>query len=277
MIVSQDFADACKQMMKEGSSSFYHAFKYLPTPRREAVYVIYSFCRMIDDAVDEPEKSSYTLDELEQHFIDLEHAEGHFIWPALRFLFEHFPVSKTPFFTQIAGQRMDFVKKEYETFEELEEYCYHVAGSVGEMLLPVLHDNPDQQVIDAGIALGKGMQIVNIIRDVGEDQRMNRRYIPKSLMDKYEYSLTAYDRQLVRVEFVDVIQDLIAQADRWFEQGLTGIETYPKESALSIRLAANYYREILEVVVENRYQVFTRRAVVSASRKAKLFLQLTGD
>ncbi|NIK11392.1 phytoene/squalene synthase family protein [Alkalibacillus almallahensis] len=274
MIVNQDFANACEQMMKKGSSSFYHAFKHLPSPRREAVYIIYSFCRMIDDAVDEPEKSPYSLDELEDHFTHLDEAEGHFIWPALRFLFTHFPVTKEPFYTQFAGQRQDYVKTHYDTFDELEGYCYQVAGSVGEMLLPVLHDEPTQDVKQAGIALGKGMQIVNIIRDVGEDQSLNRRYIPRDLLDEHGYALYDFEQQIINEELVHVIEDLIARADAWFEEGLTAIETYPKDSALAIRLASAYYREIIEVVRERDYRVFDQRAVVNSDRKANLFLQV---
>ncbi|RCW73138.1 phytoene/squalene synthase family protein [Saliterribacillus persicus] len=274
-MLNQAFQTACKNMMKEGSSSFYQAFKYLPSPRREAVYIIYSFCRMIDDSVDEPEKSPYTLEELEDNFNALEKAEGHFIWPALRYLFNHFTISKEPFYTQIRGQRMDFVKHSYDTFEELEDYCYHVAGSVGEMLLPVLHDAPTTKVTNAGIALGKGMQIVNIIRDVGTDKRLGRRYIPKELMDKHNYSMEEFNRNVINDSFMHMIDELMDQADKWFDDGLKGLETYPKESAFSIKLAAGYYHEILKVVKENNYEVYRKRAIVTARRKGKLFLETT--
>ncbi|MET3682787.1 phytoene synthase [Alkalibacillus flavidus] len=277
MILSQDFADACEQMMKKDSSSFYHAFKHLPSPRKEAVFIIYSFCRMIDDAVDEPETSPYTLDELENKFTHLNDAEGHFIWPALRFLFHHFSVTKDPFYTQFAGQRLDYEQTHYDTLEDLEEYCYRVAGSVGEMLLPVLHDAPSERVTEAGIALGKGMQIVNIIRDVGEDQQLNRRYLPRDILEKHGYTLEDFDNQVVNEAFVDAIEALITQADDWFEQGLDGLDTYPDESALAIRLAAMYYREIIEVVREQDYHVFHERAIVSADRKASLFLRVINE
>lgn len=268
------FIEPCTMMIKKGSSSFYHAFKYLPSPRKEAVYIMYAFCRMIDDAVDEPEKSPYTLDELEEQFIHLDKANGHFIWPALRYLFNHFPITKEPFFTQMKGQRMDFVRTSYSTMEELESYCYHVAGSVGEMLLPVLHDQPNEEVRQAGIALGKAMQIVNIIRDVGEDKRLGRRYIPLELFNQYNYSLDDYHNSKINDAFISVLQHLENRAEIWFYEGLNGISTYPKDSAFTINLATKYYREIVEIVKLNQYDVFNKRAIVSNARKGLLFKQV---
>lgn len=166
--------DACEAMIKEGSTTFHRAFSFLPAPRKEAVYVIYAFCRLIDNAVDEPEQSAFTLEELEESFTRLESASGHFIWPAMRWLFTSFPVAKAPFFKQMEGQRMDYSKTHYDTLEQLETYCYLVAGTVGEMLVPVLHPAPDERTVEAGIWLGKAMQIVNVLRDVGEDQGRGR-------------------------------------------------------------------------------------------------------
>ncbi|GGM40738.1 dehydrosqualene synthase [Paraliobacillus quinghaiensis] len=274
-MLNEDIALACKDMMKKGSSSFYHAFKFLPKKQREAVYVIYSFCRMIDDAVDEPENSPYTLDELEYHFNQLDEANGHFIWPALRWVFSEYNLSKEPYYTQISGQRLDYVRTTYQTMEELEDYCYRVAGSVGEMLIPVLRDNANKEFVEAGIYLGKAMQIVNIIRDIGADQKLGRRYVPLELMEKYCYTEHEWRNQIVNDALKDVIHDLTNKADVWFSYGMQYIDLYPPKSALSMKLAAGYYREIIRVVRENDYHVFTERAIVTNKRKSQLLLQLT--
>ncbi len=274
-MLDEQVAQACKEMMKKGSSSFYQAFKFLPKEQREAVYVIYSFCRMIDDAVDEPEQSQYTLEELEYQFIHLDQAEGHFIWPALRWAIARFDLSKEPYYVQMSGQRLDYVQTTYQTMDELEDYCYRVAGSVGEMLIPILHDNPNQAVIEAGISLGKAMQIVNVIRDIGADQGLGRRYVPLELMVKHGYGIDDWENQVVNTALRAVIKELTDQADRWFADGLRYIHEYPAQSALSMKLAAGYYREIIQVVKENDYQVFTERAVVTNKRKSQLLLQLT--
>ncbi|WP_246945022.1 phytoene/squalene synthase family protein [Bacillus pinisoli] len=262
----------CENLMKKGSASFYEAFRFLPSPRKEAVYVIYAFCRLIDDAVDDPEHSPFTLEELEDHFQHLEQAEGHFIWPSLRWLFDSFPLSKEPFLKQMSGQRMDLTLTHYQTMEQLEVYCEKVAGSVGEMLLPVLHDSPTLAVQQAGIQLGKAMQIVNIIRDVGEDLNRGRRYIPEEWMATYQYSHTEFEEMNVNFTFKKMINGLMDLAWSWFEEGLSDIDSYPSESAFSIKLASNYYAAIMEVVKHNEYQVYTKRAIVSDKKKKAIYL-----
>lgn len=261
----------CERMIRQGSSSFYKAFSYLPSPRKEAVYVIYAFCRLIDNAVDEPEQSPYTIDELEQQFKQLEKAEGHFVWPALRWLFHHFPISKTPFFLQMEGQRRDLRLTQYETMEQLEEYCYLVAGTVGEMLLPVLHDAPNSHVVEAGIYLGKAMQIVNIVRDVGEDRDRGRRYLPLELMERHHYSVSSFEEGVIDDSFRLMVQELDGIARSWFERGLHDLDSYPASSAFSVELAAGFYRAILDKVEANRYQVFKRRAVVGIAAKMGIY------
>ncbi|MFJ6411746.1 phytoene/squalene synthase family protein [Terribacillus saccharophilus] len=271
-MLKKPYAKACEKAMKQHSASFYQAFRELPSPRKEAVFVIYTFCRMIDDSMDEPENSVYTLDELEWNFQHLSKAEGHFIWPSLRWLFDTFPnLEPAPFFTQIKGQRMDEMHTHYKTFEQLEDYCYHVAGSVGEMLLPVLHDYPSEKIVQAGIKLGKAMQIVNILRDVGEDLERGRRYIPLSILSAYDYTEEAFYAQELSIPFRQVIDDLINTANNWFEEGLEGLNTYPESSAFAITLASSYYAAIMDVIKENDYDVFHRRAYVSQSRKLALY------
>ncbi|WP_434749127.1 phytoene/squalene synthase family protein [Paenibacillus amylolyticus] len=261
----------CEELMQKGSSSFYQAFKGLPSPRREAVYVIYAFCRMIDDSVDEPEQSTYTIHEIHDLFERLEEAEGHFIWPALRWLFSSFPhLDKGPFFRQMEGQLTDLEVTHYTTLEQLEHYCYLVAGTVGEMLLPVLRNDNGAEVAMNGIALGKGMQIVNIIRDVGEDRARMRRYVPLEIMEKHGYSEQDWEDGIVDERFIAIIQDLKAAALDWFRIGMDRLDTYPAESAFSIELAAAFYSTILHAVERNDYDVYTKRAYVSDELKLEM-------
>ncbi|WP_238651213.1 phytoene/squalene synthase family protein [Paenibacillus piscarius] len=262
----------CEELMKKGSTSFHKAFNVLPSPRREAVHVIYAFCRLIDDSVDEPENSPYSIHELKAHFTALEQAEGHFIWPALRWLFSSFPqLQHEPFHLQMEGQLRDLTVTEYETMEDLEGYCYLVAGTVGEMLLPVLRDDQSEAARTAGISLGIGMQLVNIIRDVGEDLRRGRRYVPLEVMNKHGYSQQELEAGIVNQQFTAVLQELRAEALVWFQRGLEQVETYPPESGLAIELAASFYAAILDAVEANGYDVFRQRSYVSDETKLQLF------
>ncbi|MFE8700773.1 phytoene/squalene synthase family protein [Cytobacillus sp. FJAT-54145] len=276
-MIHSDLVVHCEEIMKKHSASFYAAFKSLPSPRKEAVFVIYAFCRMIDDSVDEPESSPYTLDELEGLFENLDHAEGHFIWPCLRWLFSTFPIEKGPFFKQIAGQKMDLSLTVYQSMDQLEIYCERVAGSVGEMLLPVLHDHPTPEVKEAGIYLGKAMQIVNIIRDVGEDLERGRRYIPTEWMDQYLYTQSDFEEKAINFHFKRLMNGLMGLAHNWFEKGLANLDSYPAQSAFSIKLAAGYYAAIMEAIKINDYQVFEKRAVVSDKKKKAIYLSALQD
>lgn len=271
-MIDSNLISACEELMKKHSASFYAAFRFLPSPRKEAVFVIYAFCRMIDDSVDEPESSPYTLSELETLFDHLETAEGHFIWPCLKWLFSSFPISKEPFYKQISGQKMDTTLTNYETMEELELYCERVAGSVGEMLLPVLHVQPSSEVELAGVYLGKAMQIVNIIRDIGEDQQRGRRYIPREWMEQYHYTQEEFETNVVNFRFKRMLTGLMNVAEDWFSKGLENIESYPEKSAFSIKLASGYYAAIMEAVRHNEYQVYTSRAIVSDKKKKMILL-----
>ncbi|WP_211747416.1 phytoene/squalene synthase family protein [Paenibacillus sp. Marseille-Q4541] len=267
--------ERCEEMIKQGSTSFYHAFYGLPSPRREAVFVIYAFCRIIDDSVDEPEKAPYSIHELREHLHNLERAEDHFIWPALRWLFSTFPsLSKEPFFRQMDGQLSDLTLTHYTTVQELEHYCYLVAGTVGEMLLPVLRDDSGLKILESGIALGKAMQIVNIIRDVGEDQRRGRRYIPLDMMTAHGYTEEDFNKGIIDERFVSILTELKQMALRWFETGLSDVNTYPPVSGLAIELAASFYASILDAVERNNHDVFTLRAYVNDENKMKLFLEI---
>jgi 15-cis-phytoene synthase len=276
-VIHSNLITACEEIMKKHSASFYEAFRFLPSPKKEAVFVIYAFCRIIDDSVDEPEASPYTLSQLETLFADLERAEGHFIWPSLRWLFSTFPITKKPFYKQMAGQKMDLKLVNYQTMEELELYCERVAGSVGEMLLPVLHDHPSDDVRQAGVYLGKAMQVVNIIRDVGEDQQRGRRYIPSEYMEQYHYTQEEFEENIVNFRFKRMLNDLMVLAEEWFERGLENIDSYPDKSAFSIKLAAGYYAAIMEAVRSNEYQVFTKRAVVPEKKKKAIFAAVLNE
>lgn len=263
---------SCEQMIRKGSSSFYHAFSGLPSPRKEAVYVIYAFCRMIDDSVDEPERSPYSIYELREHFMQLDRAEGHFIWPALRWLFVTFPqLDQQPFLSQMDGQLRDLSVTHYDSMEQLEDYCYLVAGTVGEMLLPVLREDRSEAAVEAGIRLGKAMQIVNIMRDVGEDRDRGRRYIPLELMQKHGYSEAAWLRGEISSDFKAMLGELKEIALNWFQEGLADVESYPPASGMAVELAATFYASILNAIEDNDYDVYTKRAFVSDEDKHMMF------
>jgi phytoene synthase len=170
------------------------------------------------------------------------------------------------------GQLRDLTFTHYETMEQLESYCYLVAGTVGEMLLPVLRDDDSEEARAAGISLGMGMQLVNIIRDVGEDLRRGRRYLPLEVLRRNGYSEQELAQGEVNEQFIAVLQELKSDALVYFKQGLSNVHTYPPESGLAVELAAAFYAAILDAVAAGGYDVFRRRAYVSEEAKAMMFM-----
>ena len=168
---ADDFA-WCEDVIRRNSHSFYRAFSLLPACKRQSVYALYAFCRLADDCVDRDAsaaKLEQVQDDLARFFagtvVDAP------LWRALDAVCSSFDLDAQPFFDMLEGQRRDLSFRQPETMGDLEEYGYYVAGSVGLMLLPILHaaSPVDDGLRDSAVALGVAMQLTNILRDVGED------------------------------------------------------------------------------------------------------------
>lgn len=118
------------------------------------------------------------------------------------------------------------------------------------------------------------MQIVNIVRDVGEDQVRGRRYLPLELLERHHYSERDFSLGMVDERFHQVIRELDTLARSWFTKGLRGLETYPVSSAFSVELAASFYAAILDEVKTANYEVYKKRVIVSSIHKLKLYTSI---
>jgi len=208
-LLKHSFA-ASEDIMARASKSFYYAFKSLPSERFAGVTAIYAFCRYVDDLVDdniETKDSSEiisTLNTIEEAVKDIYSSNTEISdkakmikkeewWPAFELTVESFNIPVEPFLDQIKGQRMDVYRFEIETVDDLIEYSDYVAGSVGAMLLPLLLHRPEnaanEELLAASRGLGIGMQISNVLRDIGEDIReRNRIYLPNDLLKEFDVS-----------------------------------------------------------------------------------------
>lgn len=129
----------CEEIIKKHSSSFYHAFKRLNEQDRFAVYAIYAYCRIVDDAIDEHEdiKELKEYQEMIKQTFEHEHVD-HPIFNCLHDVLHHYDLDLSPFLILTQGMEDDYYKKQIVTEEDLRDYCYKVAGTVGEMLHPVI-------------------------------------------------------------------------------------------------------------------------------------------
>ena len=273
MSLDNDFL-YCRKIIKENSKSFYKAFSRLPKSKANAIFAVYAFCRTADDLIDlKEDKESLLLfkDELQQF------SEGKIIdkplWRALGEVFRNYNMDIKPFYEMIDGQLMDANFKNIETQEELANYCYYVAGTVGLMILPILATKHHKELEEIAIKLGTAMQITNILRDIGEDYKINRIYIPKEIMDKFNYSSLDLSSNLINNNFIKLWEYEANIAEELYKETYKKIKLFDKDSRGSVILASRLYKEILNSVRKNNYDCLTKRNYVGIYKKIFTVIQ----
>ena len=266
--------------MKKGSLTFYRAFSLLSKPDRQAVMAVYTFCRLLDDAVDESDRPEESLAEFLHAFNRFLAGEeqDHPLWIALRDVWQRYDMDVQPFFELAEGMRWDLHKSRYATFEETEQYSYYAASTVGLMLLPILVPNADastrQELRQGAIDLGIAMQLTNILRDVGEDLARDRIYLPQALLAEHHVTEQILIERQVTPAFITVWETVAARAEALYTRARATHHLYPVASRKPVQAAALLYEGILDAARANAYDVFTKRAYVSTLQKGKLLAKL---
>lgn len=269
---AEDFA-WCENVIKRNSKSFYQAFSLLPHQKRSGVYALYAFCRQADDSVDR-DVSWRKLENLQTSLV-------HFfagsvpdvpLWRALAVVFERFDMERQPFFDMLEGQRRDLSFRQPKTLSELEDYGYFVAGSVGLMLLPLLHARTevDAGVRESAVALGVAMQLTNILRDVGEDWGNGRIYLPQSVLDDVRYSqqdLAAHEANEAFIRAWETVAQRSEELYRPMERDVFELDEDSRRATLS---SLFLYRGILNQVRADGYACLERRSRVSRVEAGRL-------
>ena len=279
-----DSYELCRQITAKYSKTFYLATLLMPEEKRRAIWAIYVWCRRTDELVDGPQSRLTTPETLDQWEQQLESVfAGHPIDDldvALVDTLQHFPMDIQPFRDMIAGQRMDLYRSRYKTFEELKLYCYRVAGTVGLMTSPVLgFDNSynqapwnrqqgaDNPPVEEAIALGIANQLANILRDVGEDARRGRIYLPLEELALFDYTEEDLLNGVVDDRWHELMRFQIQRARKFYDQAESGIRALSPDSRWPIWSALMLYQGILDVIERNQYDVFSKRAYVPKPQK----------
>jgi len=262
----------CENVIKKNSKSFYRAFSRLPKEKARDIYAIYGFCRVADDIVD-VKNDRNELELFKSKWINFKsgNTPDEPVWRALRYTFGKYEMNYEAFDHMIEGQFSDFDFVQPKTREELEKYCYYVAGTVGLMVLPVLSKR-HVELEENAIVLGKAMQITNILRDIGEDYDNGRIYLPESSMEKY--NVTSYDiySKKVSSSFIQMWEHEAKLAEKYYCRAMENISLYDKDSLFPLMLSVNFYKEILNEVRKNGYDCLTKRNYTGKTRKIMIYL-----
>eukprot|EP00898_Chlorokybus_atmophyticus_P001031 jgi/Chlat1/1929/Chrsp153S02240 len=266
----------CGTVCAEYAKTFYLGTQLMTPERRRAVWAIYVWCRRTDELVDGPNAphiSPEALDRWEQRLEDLYDGRPYdLLDAALSDTVEKYPVDIQPFRDMVDGMRMDLRKRRYANFDELYEYCYKVAGTVGVMTVPVMGVDahataslPD--IYQAALSLGIANQLTNILRDVGEDARRNRIYLP--LEDLARFGITEEDvlSGVNDDRWKSFMKFQIARARQYFNEAEAGASQLERKSRWPVWASLILYRGILDAIERNDFDSFTRRAFVPKWQK----------
>ncbi len=256
----------CQQTARIHAKSFYFSARFLPRHKRRSIYAIYALCRHVDDAVDEveAEDESEIRNTIEKWKEDLDRVyRGEpvrsLVLVAWRDMLERYPIKRELPLELMRGVLMDTHTKRYETWAELRVYCYRVASVVGLMSSEVFgYTQPE--TLRYAEALGYAMQLTNILRDIGEDSRANRIYIPQEDLRRFDYTEGELIRGEVNENFRRLINFEIERARSLYREAERGIPLLDRDARFTVLLAARLYAKILDEIERNDYDVFTRRA-----------------
>ncbi|KAL5201126.1 hypothetical protein ABZP36_035480 [Zizania latifolia] len=268
--------DRCGEVCKEYAKTFYLATQLMTPERRRAIWAIYVWCRRTDELVDGPNAShisALALDRWESRLEDIFAGRPYdMLDAALSDTVAAFPVDIQPFRDMIEGMRLDLTKSRYGSFDELYLYCYYVAGTVGLMTVPVMGVSPDSKaktetVYRGALALGLANQLTNILRDVGEDARRGRIYLPLDELEMAGLSEDDIFHGRVTDRWRSFMRGQITRARAFFRQAEEGATELNQESRWPVWASLLLYRQILDEIEANDYNNFTRRAYVPKTKK----------
>ncbi len=262
--------DYCKDKAASSGSSFYYSFLFLPPERRRAITALYAFCREVDDVVDEIEDQQVARTKLAWWRIEVGNLFAgkpqHPVTRALEPALAPFGITQVRLNEIIDGMQMDLDQSRYLDFPGLERYCYHVAGVVGLLAAGIFgYRNP--QTLDYAKNLGLAFQLTNIIRDVGDDARRNRIYLPMDELKKFEVSASDILNARYSDNFTRLMQFQAARARTYYAAAFAALPAGDRRDQRAGLIMAAIYGTVLDEVEADGFKVLTQRTSLTPLRK----------
>ena len=260
----------CQQMAAQSGSSFYYSFLFLPPQRRRAITALYAFCREVDDVVDECTDANVARTKLAWWRQELARlyagAPQHPVTRALAPAIQPFAIQHEHLAEIVDGMEMDLSQNRYPDFAALEQYCHRVAGVVG-LLAASIFGYRDERTLAYAHTLGLAFQLTNIIRDVGEDSRKGRIYLPLSELAQFEVSAADILHARQTENFARLMQFQIERAERYYSAALEQLPEVDRKAQRPGLVMAAIYRALLEEIVAEGCKVLTQRTALTPVRK----------
>ena len=263
--------ESAKNIAKKSKSSFYYAFNLLPNDKRDAMNTVYAFCRQTDDIIDEGnEPNDLKYEKLRKWRIELQRAfagkSEYLLLNKLAKTILKFNIPVDPFFELIKGMEMDLKKNRYLTFQDLQEYCYRVASTVGLMCIEIFgykHKTTKEFAVNLGIAL----QLTNILRDIKKDAEKGRIYLPQEDFKRFGYSEQELLSDTYNLNFRQLMEYEAKRAKGYFDKANRALNLDDKASMFAARAMQHIYERMLDKIIDADYDVFRKNIKVSKFEK----------
>ena len=260
----------CQEKASSSGSSFYYSFMFLPPERRQAITALYAFCREVDDVVDECHDLQVAQTKLDWWRNEVRQVYGgqpqHPVGQALKDIIQRFPLPAEQFLEIIDGMQMDLTQTRYLDWKALNLYCYRVASVVG-LLSAEIFGYTNRQTLKYAHDLGLAFQLTNIIRDVGEDARRGRIYLPVDELQRFNVPA----RQILDAKHSDNFRELMAfqatRARQLYDQAFAQLPAEDRKAQRPGLIMAAIYRTLLDEIEADGFLVLDRRTSLTPLRK----------
>jgi phytoene synthase len=263
----------CAQKAAQSGSSFYYSFRFLPPERRRALTAVYAFCREVDDVVDEIAdqgvariKLAWWRTEVAAIFAG---KPQHPVALALQPAVAAFGLAQEHFQSVIDGMNMDLDQSRYLDFADLERYCHRVAGVVG-LLSAEIFGYADPSTRSYARDLGVAFQLTNIIRDVGEDARRGRIYLPQDELGRFGVTTDELFQHRASPKFRALMAYQVGRARSWYAKALAELPRSDRRAQRPGLIMAAIYRRLLDEIERDGFEVLDRRVSLTPLAKAWL-------
>ncbi len=248
----------------------------MPNDKREAMNTVYAYCRKTDDIVDDKDESDINkelkLDEWKKELQLALHKKSKIsLLNEVSKQIKKFNIPTEPFFDLINGMRMDLKQNRYETFDELKDYCYKAASTVGLMTIPIFgykNNKTPEYAKNLGIAL----QLTNILRDVKTDALQNRIYIPKEDLQKFNYTEDEILHNIYNDNFIRLMKFEAERAKQFYVKANENLVPEDKGTLFAARAMQHIYERLLQKIEAENYNVYKRK--INVSKRNKIFISL---